>query len=151
MKARKMLIFSTTQGHFLLDSMSLAGCQINQIDVNFHLQKVWNFLIKIQLTKYNPERTRGGKCPPSCQLGLTKNVQNRFPIILRYSNFFDLCSCLCTICHRHQLYIFLNGPHMKNQYRSFLCMEVFTDFLVSKALCNNRFFAELELKVGHWF
>ena len=50
--------------------MSLAGCQINPIDVNFHLQKVWKFLIKIQLTKPDPKRTRGKKCPPSCQLGL---------------------------------------------------------------------------------
>ena len=83
------------------------------------------------------------------RIGLTKNVQNWFPIILRYSNFFDLCSCLRTICHRHQLYIFFEWPLMKNQYRSFLCMWVFTDFLVSKALCNDRVFAELELKVGH--
>ena len=35
MKARKMLIFSTT---YLLDSMSLAGGQINPIYANFYLQ-----------------------------------------------------------------------------------------------------------------
>ena len=34
-----MLIFSATQEHFLKDSMSLAGCQINLIDVNFHFEK----------------------------------------------------------------------------------------------------------------
>ena len=34
MKARKMLNFSATE-----DSMSLSECQINPIDVNFHLQK----------------------------------------------------------------------------------------------------------------
>ena len=39
MKARKMLIFSATSVYFLYDSMSLAGCQINQIDANFYLQK----------------------------------------------------------------------------------------------------------------
>ena len=36
----------------------------------FTSKKVWKFLIKIQLTKSDPKRTRGGKCPPSCQLGL---------------------------------------------------------------------------------
>ena len=39
MKGRKMLIFSATEGHFLEDSMSLTGFQINPIDANFHLQK----------------------------------------------------------------------------------------------------------------
>ena len=43
--------------------MSLAGCQINPIDVNFYLQKVWKFLIQIQLTKSNPKITRGVKVP----------------------------------------------------------------------------------------
>ena len=38
MKARKVLIFRATKGHLLLDSMSLSGCQINPIDVNFHIQ-----------------------------------------------------------------------------------------------------------------
>ena len=36
---KKMPIFRATKGYFLWDSMSLAGCQINPIDVNFHLQK----------------------------------------------------------------------------------------------------------------
>ena len=50
--------------------MSLAGHQINPIDVNFHLQKSLKILGKIQLTKSNPKRTEGGKYPASCQLGL---------------------------------------------------------------------------------
>ena len=54
--------------------MSLSGCQINPIDVNFHLQKVWKFLVKIQLTKSDPKRTGGGKCPASCQLWLMVRV-----------------------------------------------------------------------------
>ena len=47
--------------------MSLAGCQINLIDVNFHLQKsftskkVWKFLIKTQLTKSDPKNIREWK------------------------------------------------------------------------------------------
>ena len=41
----------------------LGGCQINSIDVNFHLQKVWKFLIQIQLTKSKPKITRGVKVP----------------------------------------------------------------------------------------
>jgi hypothetical protein len=36
----------------------------------FTSKKVWKFLIKIQLTNSDPKRTGGGKCPPSCQLGL---------------------------------------------------------------------------------
>ena len=39
--------------------MSLSGCQINPIDVNFHLQNVWTFLVNIQLTK--SEGLKGGK------------------------------------------------------------------------------------------
>ena len=35
--------------------MSLAGCQIELIYVNFHIQKFWNFLIQIQLTKSDPK------------------------------------------------------------------------------------------------
>ena len=34
-----MFIFTIIQKHFLQDSMSLVGCWINSIDVNFHLQK----------------------------------------------------------------------------------------------------------------
>ena len=77
---RQMLIFSTTQEHFLSDSMSLARCQINLIDANFHLQKVWKCLIKNQLTKSDPKLTRGGKCPPSLvfrQTVLTKYLCNQ--------------------------------------------------------------------------
>ena len=39
----------------------------------FTSKKVWKFLIKIQLTKSDPKKTGGGKCPPSCQLGYYKN------------------------------------------------------------------------------
>ena len=37
--------------------MSLAECQINPIDVNFHLQKSLEIFDKIQLTKSDPKRT----------------------------------------------------------------------------------------------
>ena len=43
--------------------MSLAECQNNPIDVNFHLQKVWKFLIKIQLKNSDAIRTGGWKVP----------------------------------------------------------------------------------------
>ena len=48
-----------------------AGCQTNPIDVNFHLQT-----LEIQLTKSDPKRIEGGKCPPLCQLGLTHSQEN---------------------------------------------------------------------------
>ena len=67
MKARKMLIF---RGIFYKTqwAWNLEGCQINLNNVNFHLQK--SLLIRIQLTKSNPKRTRRKKYHPSCQLGL---------------------------------------------------------------------------------
>ena len=43
----------------------MAGCQINQIDVNFHLQKIQNPIPKLQ---------GGLKGPASCQLGLKKKL-----------------------------------------------------------------------------
>ena len=43
--------------------MSMAWCQIKPINVNFHLKKVWKFLIKIQLTKSNPKITSEVKVP----------------------------------------------------------------------------------------
>jgi hypothetical protein len=36
----------------------------------FTSKKVLKLLIKIKLTKSYPKRARGGKCPPTCQLGL---------------------------------------------------------------------------------
>ena len=49
----------------------------------FTSKKVWKFFINIQLTKSDPKRTRGGKCPPSCQLGLKEcSFRNGFtPIV----------------------------------------------------------------------
>ena len=38
----------------------------------FNSKKVWEFLVKIQLTKSDPKRTGGGKCSASCQLGLKR-------------------------------------------------------------------------------
>ena len=39
----------------------------------FTSKKVWKFLVTIQLTNSDPKRTGGGKCPASCQLGLTRS------------------------------------------------------------------------------
>ena len=46
--------------------MSLAGCQINLIDVNFYLQKNW----KISWQNLIRKGERGSKYPASCRLGL---------------------------------------------------------------------------------
>ena len=35
----------------------MAGRQIDLIDVNFHLESFWKFLIKTQMTKSDPKRT----------------------------------------------------------------------------------------------
>ena len=39
--------------------LSLAGWQINPIDVNFHLKNAWKFLIKIQLPKIWSKKFEG--------------------------------------------------------------------------------------------
>ena len=54
--------------------MSLGGCQINPIDVNFYLQKVWKSLMQIQLTKSNHKITRGVKVP--CLIPIRVKQQN---------------------------------------------------------------------------
>ena len=66
--------------------MSLAGCQINPIDVNFDLQKNLKFFDKNSAAKNLIQKGRGGKCPGSCQLGLSESlllhyfsVQSAFP------------------------------------------------------------------------
>ena len=54
-----LLFCLTTLKVIRLSFWSLAGCQINPIDVNFHLQKSVAYWMKIQLAKSNPRRTRG--------------------------------------------------------------------------------------------
>ena len=49
--------------------MSLAECQNNPIDVNFHMQTFLEMFDKNQLTHSDPKRKGVGKCPRSCQLG----------------------------------------------------------------------------------
>ena len=53
---RKMLIFSVPLGTFLKDKLSLAGSQINLIDVNFHLQKSFEIFDKDSANKIWPEK-----------------------------------------------------------------------------------------------
>ena len=56
--------------------MGLAGCQIFAIDLNSHLQNVWKFLIKIQLTKSNPKIIRGVN--PPCLMPIRVKVLQSF-------------------------------------------------------------------------
>ena len=53
-----MLIFSE---HFLYGSITLAGCQINQINVNFHLQKSLKFFDTNSADKIQSKNYEGGK------------------------------------------------------------------------------------------
>ena len=70
-----MLIFSATYEHFLLYSMTLAGCQINPINVNCHLpnsmeifdkhsaDKIWSKKdTKIKLLPHMPIRVKNPQC-----------------------------------------------------------------------------------------
>ena len=43
--------------------MSLAGYQINVIDVNFHLRKVWNFFDENSADKIESKKDKGIKVP----------------------------------------------------------------------------------------
>ena len=86
--------------------MSLAGCQINSIDVNFHLQKS----LEIQLPKSDPKNTRGGKCTPSSQLGLSK-----FDLAVLKTAEFNLLHILCNILVRTLKYF-------QKKIEHFLCL-----------------------------
>ena len=57
-ESKKKTHFYHQIGEFLKDSMSLAGCQINPLDVNFHLQKRLESFHKIQLTKSDLKLTK---------------------------------------------------------------------------------------------
>jgi len=50
--------------------MSLAGCQINPIDVNFHFQKSFETLDSNSADKIQSQNYKGGESAASCQLGL---------------------------------------------------------------------------------
>ena len=52
--------------------MNSAGCKINPIDVNFHLQISLEILDKNSADKIWSKKDKGGKCPASCQLGLRR-------------------------------------------------------------------------------
>jgi hypothetical protein len=52
----------------------LKGVKSTQLMQIFTFKKVWNFFIKIQLTKSDPKRTRREKYLPSCQLGLIEKL-----------------------------------------------------------------------------
>ena len=53
------------------------GIKLTQLMSIFNSEKVWKFLMKIQLTKSDPTRTRisedkGIKCPSPCKTGLKR-------------------------------------------------------------------------------
>ena len=52
----------------------------------FTSKKVPKLLIKNQLTKSDPKRTGGDKCPPSCQLRFTGSLKNRDFLNIHYEN-----------------------------------------------------------------
>ena len=72
-KQEKCSTLAPPRSIFFKDSMRLAWCQINPIDANFDLQKHLEFFNQ-KLTKSDPKRTGGGKCPPSFQLGLSAGL-----------------------------------------------------------------------------
>ena len=63
-ESKKMLIFRAPKGQLLLDSMSWPGCQNNQIDVNFYLQKSWEIFEKKSADKIWSKKDKGIKVSP---------------------------------------------------------------------------------------
>ena len=72
MKARKMLIFGPPMGQVFKDSMSLVGCQMNLIDVNFHLQKSLEIFDKNSADKIQSKKDKGVKVP--CLMPIRVNI-----------------------------------------------------------------------------
>ena len=71
-KGKKVAVKKVKKKKLTVILMSLAACQINPIDVNFHLKKSLEIFDKNSVDKiWSRKDLGGGKCPPSCQLGLT--------------------------------------------------------------------------------
>ena len=58
------------RGIFYKTQWAWMGMKLTWLISIFTSEKVWFFFINIQLRKSDPKKTRGGKCPPLCQLGL---------------------------------------------------------------------------------
>ena len=63
--------------------MSLSGCQINPIDVNFHLQKS----LEIFYTNLNTKITRGVKVP--CLMPIRVNINSLYDFMFAGKNISD--------------------------------------------------------------
>ena len=60
-ESKKKTHFYRQIGEFLKDSMSLAGCQINPIDVNFYLQNSFESSYKNSAVKIWSKKDKGVK------------------------------------------------------------------------------------------
>ena len=68
--------------------MSLVGCQINLIDVNFQLQKSLEIFDKNSADKIWTKKDKEWKGPPSCQLRLKPNEQRGFSSTYSHLSYF---------------------------------------------------------------
>ena len=75
MKARKMLHLLRHQGAFFKNSMSLAECQNNPIDVNFYLQKSLEIFVKNSAHKFWSKKESGWKVPSPMPIGVMSRKQ----------------------------------------------------------------------------
>ena len=75
-KQEKCSSLATPWNMFYMIQWAWQGVKLTWKMSIFTAKEVWKFLIKIQLTKSDPKRIRGGKCPASCRLGLriSKNM-----------------------------------------------------------------------------
>ena len=68
--------------------MSLSGCQINPIDVNFHFQKSLEIFYKYQLPKIWSKKNRGRKVPCLMPIWVKTNKNNTVAVMGSASHLF---------------------------------------------------------------
>ena len=80
-KQEKFSTFAPPRGIFYKTQWAWQGVKLTWLMSIFTSQKVWKFLIEIQPTKSDSKKTGGGKCPPSCQLGLSGQEKSVYKAI----------------------------------------------------------------------
>ena len=112
------------RGIFCKTQWAWQGVKLTRLISIFTSKKVWKFLIEMQLTKSDPKRTRGGKCPASCQLGLKLLKIFHYLIILQIVPL--QFHALLLFCKLHQIFSLRMHIKSSEQYCSkILLFQVF--------------------------
>ena len=82
MKVRKMLIFAKSK--FDKTQWAWQGVKLSRLSSIFTSKNVWNFFIKIQLTKSNPKIIRGVNSPCLMTIRVNGLAQEVYEVLLPY-------------------------------------------------------------------